>query len=110
MTIRHFVLDPDDTVREATLTEWAMWLEAQANQVAVDRLGAEDDPDRTMVSTVFVGIDLEGYGLAGGKGWLLETRIFGGPHDMRTWRYMDVVEARTEHARIVAALRAKETP
>lgn len=70
------------------------------------RIG-RDDVDGQDVSTVFLMHD---HGWWGGPPVLFETMIFGGPHDQFCDRYTTRADAEAGHARVVAALRAGESP
>lgn len=58
------------------------------------------------VSTVFLGME---HG-APDEGVLWETMIFGGPYDMRTWRYTSREQAKVAHRRIADRLQAGLAP
>jgi hypothetical protein len=91
-----YVLDGRTPRRVTNFIEWATEFEQSINnkQVALTELG-----DVT-VSTVFIGID--SYAIFHGQApQLFETMIFGGPLDMRTWRYTTWDEAEAGHENAV---------
>lgn len=71
-----------------------------------DRRVARDELAAGSVSTVFLGID---HGWGGSHLWF-ETMIFGGPHDQWQDRYETYDQAEAGHKRVVAALKAGESP
>jgi hypothetical protein len=101
--MNHYLLDANgDPVFVPDVIEWARGFSADQQRVAKTTVGVVD------VSTVFLGTD---HNFAGsGPPVLFETMIFGGEHDQAQWRYTTRAEAEAEHARIVAALQAGETP
>ena len=100
---------------------WDQWAEMWTRKNAARSKDAdghsrpEDDPTRigedeigeALVSTVWLGMD-HGYG--GGPPIIFETMIFGGEHDQFRERYCTKESALANHNRIVAALRAGESP
>ena len=70
------------------------------------RMGS-DEIGEAWVSTVWVGMDM-GYG--SGPPVIFETMIFSGGHDQFCERYCTKESALANHNRIVAALRAGESP
>jgi hypothetical protein len=87
-----YVLDGHTPRRAKDVLEWAIEFEQSINskQVALTKLG-----DVT-VSTVFRGID-SNVMFPGRAPQLFETMIFGGPFDLRTWRYATWDEAEAGH-------------
>ena len=65
--------------------------------------------DGQEVSTVFLGRDL-GFGFGDGPPLVFETMVFGGPYDLREFRWPTRVTAQAGHDQIVAALRAGREP
>ena len=58
------------------------------------------------ISTIFLGIDHNNFGLRG-KPLLFETMIFGGDKDEKQWRWHTWKEAKKGHKRIISELKEK---
>ena len=88
----------------ATLHEWAMWLEADADftqrRVDVTQVGEVE------ISTVFLGAD-HNFSLQG-EPLLFETLVFRGKLDGEMERYSTVEEARDGHKQMVERVNAAE--
>lgn len=91
----HYVTDADgNAVQEPDMDKWAAWLATVHRQVGVYADGV------TLVSTVFVGIDVF-FGLYEGPALLWETMVFGGPLDGTVERYASLSAAVAGHAEMV---------
>lgn len=92
-----------------------MFYDREGNPISVERFGelveehgvaykqvAMTTVGRTMVSTVWLGLD---HNYSGGPPLIFETMIFGGPNDGDMWRYATEEEAKAGHERVVALVR-----
>lgn len=68
------------------------------------RIVKQDQVGRVRVSTVWLGIDM-GWGRS--EPLIFETMIFGGKHDLETWRYSSEAEAMAAHTLILSAVKAE---
>ena len=88
----YYTLDDNGIAVEASdLLTWAKWLQT------ADRRIAHATIDEVLVSTVFLGVDLNF--LDDGAPLLFETMIFGGKHDQYQERYATRTEALLGHKR-----------
>jgi hypothetical protein len=62
---RHYILEPDHSVREVSWMTWAEWFERNRQPVA------KDETRLFCISTIFIGIDY-----SGGPPLLFETMVF----------------------------------
>ncbi len=102
MSLRHYILEPDGTVKAVPLLVWARWFEdSDKRRIAQIVIG------EARVSTVFLGLDhrfsLEGPPI------LFETMVFGGALDGEMERYTTLEAAKAGHAAMVARIRAQPT-
>jgi hypothetical protein len=86
----HYILNPDHTVREADLMEWARWSDDVANR-SLFLTGNKD----LRVSTVFIGIDHRFFG--GGPPLLFETMVFRNGSGEEMERYSSYDDAEIGH-------------
>ena len=98
---RFWMLDGRTPVGTNNLTEWGQWFQQGKRKVARHRKA------RTVVSTVFLGLD---HGYCGGPPILFETMIFGGPHDQYQERYCTWDEAVRGHAVACVLAKVKRKP
>ena len=90
---RFWVLRDKQTVRVASLEEWAREFELHDRHVAITEIGA------CRVSTVFLGVDHSFHDE--GPPLLFESMVFGGPLDQEQRRYSTWDEAEAGHAELV---------
>ena len=95
-----FYILKDRQVVPSTLEEWAAFFGSDDRVVAVDAF-----PVRVTVSTVFLGID---HGWTDeGRPIVFETMVFGGPLDQHQERCATWREAKAQHERVCAMVRAR---
>lgn len=100
-----FWIVEDQVPRQVGWAEYLAWVKSDPD--SDKRRVAQETVGEAWVSTVFLTVD-HGFGRA--RPILFETMIFGGPHDLATWRYGSWAEAETGHARVVAVLRDGRDP
>lgn len=96
MKLRHHIIE-NRVIRQASLMEWATWLECADRHVGDSEIGT------VRVSTVFIGIDMGFYN--DGVPILFETMVFGegvpalnpGFWSESMWRYRTLEEAERGH-------------
>ena len=100
---RYWILGEDGRtpVGMQSLHEWGQWFQQGKRKVARHRKA------RTVVSTVFLGLD---HGYCGGPPILFETMIFGGPKDGYQVRYSTWDEAERGHAVACVLAKVKRKP
>lgn len=104
-----YILDSSGApVRELDIHAWSTWLSDHPGACIVGR----DQVDAAIVSTIFLAMDrnFANFPHGGHPPILYETVIFGGPHDMRQWRYCTRWQAVAGHDQIIAALREGTDP
>lgn len=70
------------------------------------RVVASTEVGDATVSTVWLGLD---HGMGRGPGPVIfETMVFGGEHDLETWRYTTLADAEAGHDEVVALLKGVE--
>jgi len=131
MTLGHYILNDDGTVKTVELMEWAEWMEKNREK----RMIARDEVGDYFVSTVFLGLDYNHSD--SGDPVLFETMTFEKATTVRTFmgreqkfhkeaeeaglkprgedsyffgRWRSKSEALEEHARIVEAVREAQKP
>jgi hypothetical protein len=96
-----YILDANGAIQPVTdVLQWAEWMESHE---AESRIGNTRLPDNTVISTIFLGIDLLGI-----PPRVFETMIFGGEHHHYMDRYHTRDEAVIGHQRAVMLASGKE--
>lgn len=96
MILGHWILDNDGNIVEATLNEWANWVESGKQRVAETIVG------EARISTVFLGLD-HNFSSIPKEPVLWETMVFGGKFDQHQERCSGKLEdAKSMHNQVVA--------
>jgi hypothetical protein len=91
--LKYILLDNGIAVPCPSLKAWCDWYETH------DRVIRQEVIGRSMVSTVFLGLDHNFYD--DGPPILFETMIFGGPRDQSGWQYATQADALEGHNKAV---------
>lgn len=104
MTTRplHYVLVNGEPRPCIDVVEWAEWFETADRVLAKDRDEGAGSADGVEVSTVFLGLDHNPYGI--GPPILWESLVFGGPLDGTMKRYATRDEALAGHQQLCRAV------
>lgn len=101
-----YILDGHTPVPAPDLETWARWYQNPENFI----VAKDTAPDGAQVSTVFLALDHNFFGVAGGQPILFETMVFGGPLNGEQVRYATWDEAVAGHAEMLARAIAASGP
>ena len=93
-----YIIKDGEPIPEPNILAWAEWMNVNENQRRV----AFVEVGKAKVSTVFLGTAIKDPPM------LLETMIFGGPHNFEREQYCTLEEAMLGHEHMVAMVLAGE--